>query len=50
MSILIKKFGNQFIFYDKEIGIDIEEWFLKEKFEIQQQDNTILINEKKWIQ
>lgn len=49
MSILIKKFGNQFIFYDKEIGIDIEEWFLKEKFEIQQQDNTILINEKKWI-
>ena len=49
MSILIKKFGNQFIFYDKEIGIDIEEWFLKEKFEIQKQDNTVLINEKKWI-
>ena len=49
MSILIKKVNNQFIFYDKEIGINIEEWFLRENFEDETKPNTKLIHNKKWI-
>ena len=49
MDILIKKINNQFIFYDKEIGIDIEELFLKGGLQNQAKDNVTLINDNKWI-
>ena len=49
LDILIKKINNQFIFYDKEIGIDIEELFLKGDFQNQKKDNVTLINDNKWI-
>ena len=49
MSILIKKINNQYIFYDKEVGIDIEEWFQEENFETQKKDNIVFIHDKGWI-
>jgi len=49
LDILIKKINNQFIFYDKEIGIDIEELFLKGGLQNQAKDNVTLINDNKWI-
>ena len=49
LDILIKKINNQFIFYDKEIEIDIEELFLKGDFQNQKKDNVTLINDNKWI-
>ncbi len=49
MSILVKKINNHFIFYDKDIGINIEELFLKNNFHQEQVFKTGIINNGKWF-
>ena len=49
MSIIIKKINNHFIFYDKDIGINIEELFLNKNFNRQERFETGIINNKKWF-
>ena len=49
MSILVKKINKHFIFYDKDIGINIEELFLKNNFHQEQVFKTGIINNGKWF-
>ena len=49
MNIIIKKINNQYIFYDKDIGINIEELFLNGDFTTDEVLNVQWINNNKWV-
>ena len=49
MNIIIKKINNQFIFYDKDIEINIEELFLNQIFVTNESLNVEWINHNKWV-
>ena len=49
MNIIIKKINNQYIFYDKDIGINIEELFLNGDFTTDEVLNVQWINDNKWV-
>ncbi len=49
MNIVINKINNQYIFYDKEIGIDIVEWFEKENSNDTGNNTVSLVNDNSWI-
>ena len=49
MNIIIKKINNQYIFYDKDIGINIEELFLNGDFTTNEVLNVQWINDNKWV-
>ncbi len=49
VNIVINKINNQFIFYDKEIGIDIAEWFQKENFKDSKNNTVSLVNNGLWV-
>ena len=49
MNIIIKKINNQYIFYDKDIEINIEELFLNGNFATDEALNVQWINDDKWV-
>ena len=49
MDIVTKKINNQFIFYDKDIEINIEELFLSNAFESSEKENVVWLNNDTWV-
>ncbi len=49
MSTIVKKIKNQFIFYDKDVEINIEESFLNNLFSSDETRNVEWINNNKWV-
>ena len=49
MSIVTKKINNKVIFYDKDVGINIEELFSNNAFLTDESQNVEWINDGKWV-
>ena len=49
MNIITKKINNKTIFYDNDIGINIEELFSSNTFNTDESSNVEWINDKKWV-
>ena len=49
MNIIIKKLDNKIIFYDKDVGINIEELFSNNAFLTNESQNVEWINDRKWV-
>lgn len=49
MSIITKKINNQFIFYDKDIEINIEELFSSDILITSEDTNVQWLNSEKWV-
>ena len=49
MSIITKKIDNKIIFYDKDVGINIEELFSDGVFATDESKNVEWINDRKWV-
>ena len=49
MSIITKKIDNKIIFYDKDVGINIEELFSNDVFLTNESQNVEWINDGKWV-
>ena len=49
MSIITKKIDNKIIFYDKDVGINIEELFSDGAFATDESKNVQWINDRKWV-
>ena len=49
MSIVTKKIDNKIIFYDKDVGINIEELFSDGVFATDESKNVEWINDRKWV-
>jgi len=49
LSIVTKKINNKVIFYDKDVGINIEELFSNNAFLTDESQNVEWINDGKWV-
>ena len=49
MNIITKKIDNKIIFYDKDVGINIEELFSSDVFLTDESQNVEWINDGKWV-
>ena len=49
MNIITKKINNKVIFYDNDIGINIEELFSSNAFYTDERKNVEWINDNKWV-